>query len=272
MKASIDARHSGADNMGGSVILDEGMTMQIIQLSAVEMQYIESRKLNLQEVCMVYDIPPPVIHILDHATFSNITEQMRSMYRDTMTPRLEDVESVIDFSLRGDFGYSIDERRATFSLDEVLRGDFEIRATSVGNLIEKGVMMPSEARPMFDLPDAGAVAAKLYANAALQELGTPMRRVSITESTNPTPAAEALADTTIAATNDAATGDPAAAGSGRRASEGARQVLRPAARVGEGIRLQEGVCPARVVGCRPGRDPGSAVHGDRQGHRGEGCR
>ena len=212
LKASIDARHAGADNMGGSQILDEGMTMAVIQLSAVEMQYIESRQLNLQEVCMVYDVPPPVIHILDHATFSNITEQMRSMYRDTMAPRLEDVESVIDFSLRGDFGYSIDERRATFSLDEVLRGDFEIRATSVGNLIEKGVMMPSEARPMFDLPNAGPVAAKLYANAALQELGTPMRRVSITESASPTADMNAEAAATAAAADESSAGDPAAAG------------------------------------------------------------
>ena len=88
LKLNADARHAGADNMGGSIILDEGMTMNIMQLNAEEMQYIEGRKLNMQEGCMVYDVPPPVVHILDHATFSNITEQMRSMYRDTMTPRL----------------------------------------------------------------------------------------------------------------------------------------------------------------------------------------
>ena len=212
LKASIDARHSGADNMGGSIVLDEGMTMATVQLTAVEMQYIESRKLNLQEVCMVYDVPPPVIHILDHATFSNITEQMRSMYRDTMTPRLEDVESVIDFSLRGDFGFKVGECRATFALNEVLRGDFDTLATSVGNLIEKGVMKPSEGRPMFDLPDAGSVADKLYANAALQELGTPMRRVSITESANPTADMNAEAAATAAAAGESSAGDPAAAG------------------------------------------------------------
>ena len=80
LKASIDARHAGVDNMGGSQILDEGMTMAVIQLNAEEMQYIEARKVDMQEGCMVYDVPPPVVHILDHATFSNITEQMRSMY------------------------------------------------------------------------------------------------------------------------------------------------------------------------------------------------
>lgn len=171
LRANWEAQHAGADLMGGTAILEEGMEAQVIQLNAEEMQYIESRKLNLQEVCMVYDVPPPVVHILDHATFSNITEQMRSMYRDTMAPRLEDVESTIDFYLRSEF-FPASERSAKFSLDEVLRGDFETRATAVGSLIEKGVYKPSEARPMFDLPEAGPEADILYGNAALVPLGS----------------------------------------------------------------------------------------------------
>lgn len=170
LKANFDARHSGADNAGGTAVLEEGMEAQIVQLSAEEMQYIESRKMNLQEVCMVFDVPPPVVHILDHATFSNITEQMRSMYRDTMAPRLEDFESIIDFHLRSEFAGD-GELKVSFSLDEVLRGDFETRASSVQTLINTGVMKPSEARPLFDLPDAGEAADRLYANGALIELG-----------------------------------------------------------------------------------------------------
>ncbi len=109
------------------------------------------------------------MHILDHATFSNISEQMRSVYRDSMAPRLEDLESVVDFYVRAEFGPG---KAASFSLDEVLRGDFETRATAVQQLVTSGVMMPSEARPMFDLADAGPVADRLYANAALVELGS----------------------------------------------------------------------------------------------------
>lgn len=171
LRANWESRHAGADMMGGTAILEEGMDAQVIQLSAEEMQYVESRKMNLQEVCMVFDVPPPVVHILDHATFSNITEQMRSMYRDTMAPRLEDVESVLDFYLRSEF-FSAATHSAKFSLDEVLRGDFETRATAVGNLIEKGVYKPSEARPLFDLPEAGPEADRLYGNAALVPLGS----------------------------------------------------------------------------------------------------
>lgn len=178
LKSTIMSNHSGPDAAGGTMFLEEGAKPFLIQHTAVEMQYIDSRKLNLQEACMVYDMPPPVVHILDHATFSNITEQMRSLYRDTMPPRLEDIESAMDHWLRPEFAG--DDTAAWFALDEVLRGDFETRAVAVGNLIEKGVMKPSEARPLFDLDDAGAVADKLYANAALQELGRPAERVTIT--------------------------------------------------------------------------------------------
>ncbi|MEO8889196.1 MAG: phage portal protein [Jatrophihabitantaceae bacterium] len=169
----FDANYAGADKVGGTVVLDEGMKIEKIQLTLEEMQYLESRKLNMAEVCTVYDVPPPVVHILDHATFSNITEQMRSMYRDTMAPHLEDFESAFNTFLAAEF-YPDGSHRVRFALDEVLRGDFETRATAVVSLVSSGVMKPSEARPLFDLVDAGAVADQLFANQAMQPLGTPV--------------------------------------------------------------------------------------------------
>ena len=189
LKANFDSRHAGADNAGGTAVLEEGMDAQVVQLTAEEMQYIESRKMNLTEVCMVFDVPPPVIHILDHATFSNITEQSRMLYRDTMAPRLEDIESVIDFALRTEF-YPAGERQVSFSLDEVLRGDFETRAGAVVQLIQNGVMKPSEARPLFDLDDAGKDADKLYGNAALVPLGSNVQKPPVASSAPQTPRVE----------------------------------------------------------------------------------
>jgi HK97 family phage portal protein len=171
LKASFDARHAGADNMGGTNVLEEGMDAQIIQLNAEEMQYIESRKLNMQEVCMVFDVPPPVVHILDHATFSNITEQMRSMYRDTMSPRLEDLESTIDRSLRSEF-YAPGEREAEFDMSEVLRGDYETRVDKALAARQSGLITGNEGRAIIgealsENPDMDLI----FANAALVPLG-----------------------------------------------------------------------------------------------------
>ncbi|MBT2566607.1 phage portal protein [Arthrobacter sp. ISL-85] len=171
LKAQFGAAHGGADNMGGTAIFEEGITPTVIQLNMEEMQYIESRKLNREEVCAAYDVPPPAVHILDHATFSNVTEQLRSLYRDTMAPRFVDFESVINHQLVPDF-YSPGEVFTRFNMDEVLRGDFEVRAESVNKLIQVGVLKPAEGRPMFNLAPAGPEADKLYGNAALVPLGS----------------------------------------------------------------------------------------------------
>ncbi|MEO7018337.1 MAG: phage portal protein [Leifsonia sp.] len=204
VKAKFDAKQAGADNMGGSAVLQEGMTAQVVQLSLEEMQYIESRKMNLQEACMVYDVPPPVVHILDHATFSNITEQMRSMYRDTMSPRLEDVESVIDFSLLPEFGLQ-SIRETEFDMTEVLRGDFETRADKAVTLRQSGIFTGNQSLELVGLPKSDDPEMdKIYANAALVPLGTPAQRVSITEAATPDPTLMGEASSTASDAADAA--------------------------------------------------------------------
>jgi HK97 family phage portal protein len=204
IKAKFDAKQAGADNMGGSAVLQEGMTATVTQLNLEEMQYIESRKMNLQEACMVYDVPPPVVHILDHATFSNITEQMRSMYRDTMSPRLEDVESVIDFSLLPEFGLQ-SIRETEFDMTEVLRGDFETRADKAVTLRQSGIFTGNQSLELVGLPKSDDPEMdKIYANAALVPLGTPAQRVSITEAATPDPTLVGEASSTAADAADAA--------------------------------------------------------------------
>jgi HK97 family phage portal protein len=231
IKASFDARHAGADLMGGTSVLEEGMTATIIQLNAEEMQYIESRKLNREEVCMVYDVPPPVIHILDHATFSNITEQMRSMYRDTMSPRLEDVESVIDWSLRSEF-FNAGERETEFDMASVLRGDFETRADKSVTLRNAGILTGNEGRELsgyarLDDPEMD----KVYANAAIVELGTPAQRVSVTEAANPTPAVDAEATDAVAGARSDASDAQQSAGSDTAKAVTVRSVMGKTGRV-----------------------------------------
>lgn len=164
LKASWDANHSGVGNWGKTAILEEGMTPHIFPLNAEEMQYIESRKINREEACGIYDVPPPVVHILDRATFSNITEQMRSMYRDTMAPRLGLFESVLDTQLRPDFDPQ-GNLYAEFLMDEVLRGAFEDRAIANQGAINSGQRTPNEVRRLDNLPPLPG-GDRLYINAA----------------------------------------------------------------------------------------------------------
>jgi hypothetical protein len=139
-----------------------------------------------------------------------------------MAPRLEDVESVVEHHLtEPDFG-GAGEHEGRFALDEVLRGDFETRAAATVSMVSGGIMKPSEARPLFDLDDAGPVADRLYANSAIQEHGSPAEDIRITAGTsaNPVPAtpaeAQELQDAEDSAGRDAADAQPSQRSARRR--------------------------------------------------------
>lgn len=173
LSEQFTSMQSGASNAGGTLVLENGTKVEPLQLNADEMQYIESRKFNREEVCSVYDIPPIVVGILDHATFTNVTEQMRSLYRDTMAPRLEFIESAINWHVGAEFN---GRKQMRFDVAEVMRGDLETRAKAHSLLVQMGIETPNEARPFFDLARAGAEADKLYVNSAMQPLGSPPPR------------------------------------------------------------------------------------------------
>lgn len=158
LKLRWDAVAAGADNTGTTVVLEEGMKPELLTLNAEEAQYIEGRRLNREEVIAIYDVPPPSVHDNTHSTYSNIVEQMRSVYRDTMAPVLIAHESELETQLRAsvrpgasapDFS---DEVYAEFLLDGVLSGDFEQRAEAHQKSINSGWRTPAEVRKLENLP------------------------------------------------------------------------------------------------------------------------
>lgn len=171
LKLAFDQDHSGTFNAGSTLVLEDGVTAEQMQLTAVDLQLIESRKMNREEIAAVYDIAPTLIGILEHATFSNVTEQMRGFYRDTMAPVIEFIQSVVDKYVGS---YWSRKNIMRFAVDEVIRGDYEIRVEAAHKGIATGVMTPNEARELIGLNRyADPKADKLYANSAIQELGTP---------------------------------------------------------------------------------------------------
>lgn len=147
LRAQFDGLYGGVENTGRTMIFEEGMEPKALSITAKDSQYIDSRRLNREEVCAVYDMPPPAVQILDRATYSNITEQMRSLYRDTMGSILAAFESDLDSQLRApDFS---DDVYAEFLLDGVLRGDFEQRADAYS---KADYMTIAEKRKSENLP------------------------------------------------------------------------------------------------------------------------
>jgi len=173
LSAQWDGAHAGIDSWGKTAILEQGLKPVAMQITPDDMQYIAGRQLNRDECCAVWDVPPPAVHILDRATFSNITEQMRSLYRDTMAPRFNDYEDTLATQLAPDFDPSGDSY-AEFLIDEVLRGAYEVRVPANAQAIQTGQSTINEIRRQENKPDIEG-GDELFLNSALLPLTTLLR-------------------------------------------------------------------------------------------------
>jgi len=137
---------------GGTPILEDGMTFKEASQNAKELQYIEGRKLTREEVAAAYFIPPPMVGILDHATFSNITEQRKMLYTDALGPWLTMIQDEIALQLIPDFESKPERFYVEFNLREKLSGDFVSRQDAITKAVGGPTLTVNEARAMDNRP------------------------------------------------------------------------------------------------------------------------
>lgn len=149
-----------AESIGGTPILEDGMEWVQAGVDPEKLQYIEARKLTREEVAAAYHIPPPMVGILDHATFGNIEEQHKMLYADTLGPWLAEFEQEIALQLLPD----LDPNPAIyveFNLKQKLQGTFADEAELLGKAVGRPYMTANEGRSRLNLPrvDGGDVLA-----------------------------------------------------------------------------------------------------------------
>jgi HK97 family phage portal protein len=198
--AGYRASIAGAENAGGIMLLEDEVSATKMQLDAEEMQYIGSRKLNRGEVCMVYDIDPEVIQIIDQLTSQQGTGgKFKDVYKSSIDFRLKAFESVFDYHVGGDFG---GDREMRYNVSQQLRGDVETLAPAAVQLVQSAIAKPSEVREWFDFDDAGPIADELYANQALQQLNALVdkAKAEIEQAKKPDPAPQVSGELPVSPT------------------------------------------------------------------------
>ncbi|MFJ4168378.1 phage portal protein [Paenarthrobacter sp. NPDC089714] len=141
----------GGPEAGGTPILEDGMKFVPASQSAKDLQYVEVRKLAREEVAAAYFIPPTMVGVMDSATFSNIKEQHKHLYQDTLGPWLKMLAQELMLQLLPEFGDS-EDLYLEFNLEEKLRGSFEEQAAQLQTATGGPYMTRNEARAMNNLP------------------------------------------------------------------------------------------------------------------------
>jgi HK97 family phage portal protein len=102
-KGQIARQHQGSKNARVPFVVGGSMKWQQMALTPVDMDYLDSRKLNREEICAVFGVPPVLVGILDRATYANIDTARRIFWENTMVPLLDDLRDTFNIQLTPDF-------------------------------------------------------------------------------------------------------------------------------------------------------------------------
>ena len=83
-----ESRHKGVDKVKRPAILGEGMEAKNMGFSPRDMEFIQSLRWTVEDVARVYNIPKPMLHDLERATYENIRIARRSLWEDCIVPQL----------------------------------------------------------------------------------------------------------------------------------------------------------------------------------------
>lgn len=146
--------HGGVDRAFTPLVLGGGVAdvKPLGGQSAVEAELINQRKVNREEIAAVYGMPPPLIGILDHATYSNVSELHKMLYRTVLGPWLSLYAETLGEQLIGRTP-SWEARGAfvEFELGEVLKGDTRERMDAYRTAIAAGVLTLNDVRRLENL-------------------------------------------------------------------------------------------------------------------------
>ena len=149
LRQDLKTRNVGTSNAANPLILEMGLDWRNLSVNAEDVQFLETRKFQRDEICAIYRVPPHMVANLERATFSNIEHQGLSFVSNTLVPYLTRIEQKIRTNLIPAVERS--EYFAKFNVAALLRGDLKARYDSYSTGINWGILSPNDCRANEDL-------------------------------------------------------------------------------------------------------------------------
>jgi len=139
-RSQVREQHQGSKNARTPWVLGGGARWSQMSMTPAEMDFLESRKFTREEICSVFQTPPPLVGIYDNATLANIQIARLIFWEDTIIPLLDDLQGVFTLSIAQQFGQ---EWRLRYDVSHisVLLQNFAKKMEIANSLWAKGVPM-----------------------------------------------------------------------------------------------------------------------------------
>lgn len=149
-REKFESMSSGLNNSHRIALMPVGYQFVPIALNMHDAQFLENNQLSIRQIATAFGIKMHQINDLTRATHTNVAEQQKEFYTDTLQPILSCYEQEMTYKLLLDEeweeGYHI-----RFNVDAILRGDLKSRYEAYRVGIQAGFLSPNEARAKENL-------------------------------------------------------------------------------------------------------------------------
>ncbi len=142
---------SGLKNAHRVALMPLGYTFQPIELSMTDAQFLETAQLTARQIANAFGVKMHQLNDLSRATHTNIEQQQKEFYADTLQAILTQYEQELSYKLftpsEIEQGYYV-----KFNVDSIVRSDIKTRYESYRIGVQGGFLKPNEVRAWEELP------------------------------------------------------------------------------------------------------------------------
>lgn len=146
-RLKFEEMSAGLKNAHRISMLPIGYQYQPLALKMADAQFLEITELGARQIANAFGVKMHQLNDLSRATHTNIEEQQREFYVETLQDLLTEDEQELSYKLLLDSelaaGYYL-----KFNVDSILRADIEKRYNAYKSGIQGGFMKPNQARAL----------------------------------------------------------------------------------------------------------------------------
>lgn len=144
VKKSMEELHSGAENSGKILVLENGAKFQPLTMTMQQLEFISDKRFTVEEISRFTGVPLTMLSDNTQSTYDNVQGLKEQFLEFTLSDYLKNIESTCNASLLAE--REQEEYFFKYDVDTYLRMDKEKMSIYVAKLREWGILNGDECR------------------------------------------------------------------------------------------------------------------------------
>lgn len=99
LRKEIVNYYSGIEGGQSALLLQGNVEADSLQLSSKDIDFVNGKKLNREEIIAIYQVPPSIVGIYEYANYSNVREQRKIFWEHNLLPKMNVMMDLLQINI-----------------------------------------------------------------------------------------------------------------------------------------------------------------------------